>query len=264
MPAMFNVALTADLHYGPRHPAGAAATRDLLADLHTTPPDLLILAGDIGAGDEFERCLEQFESLPCQKALVPGNHDIWVRHEDERGDSLSVYRDHLPRIAAAHGFHYLDNEPLILPDVGLAVVGSINWYDYSWSLDRLPAASADWRERLQTKRFQRGRHNDANYVRWELDDEHFTRDVVATVASNLTRALSWVPAALLVTHHPPFRGLNYPRKEPVDLDGLLWEAFSGNRTLEQLDREPDRSHPVRVLRAYPLRPRIAAWHHPRH
>ncbi len=63
MPAMFTVALTADLHYGTRHPAGAAATRDLLANLHAAPPDLLILAGDIGAGDEFERCLEQFERV---------------------------------------------------------------------------------------------------------------------------------------------------------------------------------------------------------
>lgn len=234
---MFNVALTADLHYGTRHPAGAEATRELIADLYAAPPDLLILAGDIGAGDEFDRCLEQFDRLPCQKALVPGNHDIWVRADDERGDSLAVYREHLPRLAAAHGFHYLDHEPLVLPDIGLAVVGSINWYDYTWAVDRLPALADDWRERLRTKRFLRGRHNDANYVRWELDDERFTRQVVDALSANLARALAWVPAALLVTHHPPFRGLNYPRAEPPNLDGLLWEAFSGNRMLERLIEE---------------------------
>jgi 3',5'-cyclic AMP phosphodiesterase CpdA len=234
---MFTIALTADLHYGPRHPEGVEATRRLAARLREEPADLLILAGDIGAGDEFQRCLELFESLPGQKALVPGNHDIWVRPNDERGDSMRVYREHLPRLSAAHGFHYLDGGPLVLPDVGLAVVGSINWYDYSWAIDRLAAAIPDWKERLRTKRFQRGRHNDANYVRWGLDDAGFTREVVSTLNTHLTRALSWVPAALLVTHHPPFRGLNYPKKEPLDLDALLWEAFSGNAMMERLIAE---------------------------
>src|SRR6266478_4115613 len=140
---MFTIALTADLHYGTRHPAGAKATQALIADLFAEPPDLLVLAGDIGAGDEFERCLDLFTELPSQKALVPGNHDIWVRNDDPRGDSLAVYREHLPRVAAAHGFHYLDHGPLVLPDAGLAVVGSINWYDYSWALDRLPRLAAD-------------------------------------------------------------------------------------------------------------------------
>lgn len=234
---MFRIALTADLHYGTRHTAGADATQALIADLFADPPDLLVLAGDIGAGDEFERCLDLFADLPSQKALVPGNHDIWVRYDDPRGDSLAVYRDYLPRIAAERGFHYLDHGPLVLPDVGLAVVGSINWYDYSWAQDRLPALADDWQDRLRTKRFLRGRHNDANYVRWNTDDETFTREAVAALAAHLKRALKWVPAAMLVTHHPPFRGLNYPKKEPLELDGLLWEAFSGNRALERLLEE---------------------------
>src|SRR5947208_779056 len=134
------VAVTADLHWGTRHPDGMAATRSLAADLYHHPPDLLILAGDIGAGDEFAAGLKLFEHLPCRKALVPGNHDVWVRPDDPRGDSLAVYRDHLPRLAAEHGFHYLDHGPLVLPDAGLAVVGSMSWYDYSWAADRLSAA----------------------------------------------------------------------------------------------------------------------------
>jgi len=231
---MFRIAATADLHYGSRHTAGADATAALAAALASEPPDLFIIAGDIGAGDEFERCLDLFAELPCQKALVPGNHDIWVRSHDPRGDSLAVYREHLPRVAASRGFHYLDNSPLVLPDVGLAVVGSINWYDYSWAVDRLPQAAPDWQDRLITKRFLRGRHNDANFVRWDRSDGQFTKEVVGALAAHLKQALKWVPAALLVTHHPPFRGLNYPKKEPLELDGLLWEAFSGNSGVEKL------------------------------
>ncbi|MDB5311242.1 MAG: hypothetical protein JWO38_5444 [Gemmataceae bacterium] len=231
---MFRVAVTADLHYGPRHQDGADATLALAAELYANPPDLLLLAGDVGAGEDFDRCLGMFADLPCQKALVPGNHDIWVRPDDPRGDSLAVYRDYLPRVAAAHGFHYLDADPLVLPDVGLALVGSMNWYDYSWAADRIPVVADDWQDRLRTKRFTRGRHNDANFVRWEFDDPGFAREAVTTLGGHLRQVLRWVPAAVLVTHHPPFRGLNYPKNEPLDLDGLLWEAFSGNVGVEQL------------------------------
>lgn len=234
---MFRVAVTADLHWGARHPDGAAATRLLAAELDHDPPDLLILAGDIGAGDDFDTCLRLFSGLPCRKALVPGNHDIWVRPDDPRGDSLDVYQQHLPRVAAESGFHYLDHAPLILPEAALAVVGSINWYDYSWAADRLPEVAADWPDRLRTKRFTRGRHNDANFVRWPYDDPGFTREAVATLSAHLRRALTRVPAALLVTHHPPFRALNYPKQEPFGLDELLWEAFSGNDGVERLVAE---------------------------
>jgi predicted phosphohydrolase len=238
------VAVTADLHYGLRHGDGTAATHQLVAELFQDPPDLLILAGDIGAADDFERCLDLFAELPGRKALVPGNHDIWVRSHDPRGDSLAVYREHLPRIAAGRGFHYLDHGPLVLPDLGLAVAGSMNWYDYSWSIDRLPQAAADWRDRLETKRFARGRHNDANFVRWSHSDGSFTREVVSALRTHLQQALEQVPAALLITHHPPFRALNYPKKEPHDLDALLWEAFSGNAGVEFLLREFGERVPV--------------------
>jgi predicted phosphohydrolase len=232
-----HLAITADLHFGPRHSAGRDATLALAADLHHHPPDLFLLAGDIGVEDEFARCLELFETLPCPKALVPGNHDVWVRSDDSRGDSLALYRNHLPRVAADHDFHYLDAAPLLLP--GLAVVGSMNWYDYSWAIDRLREATPDWEERLRTKRFTRGRHNDANFVRWNTDDAEFTREVVAKLAEHLRVAESHGDV-VVVTHHPPFRALNYPRDEPADLDGLLWEAFSGNAACEAILRSSRR------------------------
>lgn len=229
------LAVTADLHYGPRHADGNAATHALAADLFADPPDVLLLAGDIGAGDEFGRCLDLFAGLPCLKALVPGNHDIWVRPDDPRGDSLRVYREHLPREAAARGFHYLDAGPLLLPDAGLAVVGSMNWYDYSWGRDRLrEVAPDDGDDRLRAKRFSRGMHNDANFVRWPFDDAGFTREAVATFAAHLRHALRQVPRAVVVTHHPPARGLLYPNPEPWGLDAALWACFSGNDTLERV------------------------------
>src|SRR5262245_29238868 len=141
------LALTADLHWGVRT-TGDAATRKLVADLAADPPDLLVFAGDVGAGADFGPCLELFAPLPCRKALVPGNHDVWVESHDARGDSLHVYDRHLPAVCAEHGFHYLDHGPLHLPEGGVSLVGSMNWYDYSWSLDELRQAAPDWQERL--------------------------------------------------------------------------------------------------------------------
>jgi len=68
------LAVTADLHWG--HLAGAESTRLLVADLVADPPDVLILAGDLGTGVFFGECLALFDALDCVKGLVPGNHDL--------------------------------------------------------------------------------------------------------------------------------------------------------------------------------------------
>jgi predicted phosphohydrolase len=233
MNARRRLAITADLHWGSRS-RGDDATRLLASHLAADPPDLLVLAGDIGAGERFDECLALFAALPCRKALVPGNHDIWVAADDSRGDSLQVYREHLPAVCASRGFHYLDHGPLVLTDARLAVVGSMNWYDYSWSLERLKQYP-DWEERLRGKRFSRGRHNDAAFVRWPLDDVHFAADVVAALEQHLIEARQRANHVIVVTHHPPFYNLGFPRPQPpTSFDGLLWDALCGNRTLELL------------------------------
>jgi hypothetical protein len=227
------IAVTADLHWGHR-PQGMEATRLLVSFLEADPPDLLVLAGDIGTGALFGDCLAQFHGLSCRKALVPGNHDIWMMAEGER-DSLWLYDDYLPQVATEHGFHYLDDATLLFPEADLAVVGSINWYDYSWALDKLRQRYPDELHRLVEKRFTRGRHNDANFVRWPLDDAGFTQRVVAAFEQQLAGALGQVGRALVVTHHPPFYGVGFPRPvPPTSLDNLLWDAFCGNRGMEEV------------------------------
>ncbi len=229
------IAITADLHFG-QNPRGDIATEQLHDHLLSEPPDLLLLGGDLGTDQHFGECLQLLSDIPCRKALVPGNHDVWVAEQDHRGDSQCVYEHHLPAVAAAFDCHYLDHGPLLLPEHNLAVAGTMNWYDYSWSLEQLRERLPDWQERLRDKRFNRGRHNDARFVRWPFDDVSFTAHAVAAFARHLEQALQQVAQVLVLTHHPAFRGLNYPRQEVTD-DGLLWEAFSGNTSMERVLEE---------------------------
>src|SRR5262249_20733251 len=159
-------------------------------------PDVFILAGDVGTAENFAACLALFQGLPCRKALVPGNHDVWVSRFDVVRDSLILYEQELPQAAAAHGFHYLDAGPLLLPEEALALVGTMNWHDGSWALDTIRRLFPGEEERLHSKRFTRGRHNDANFVRWPTDDAAFTARLVAAFERQLDEALAQVGRAV--------------------------------------------------------------------
>src|SRR5262249_470654 len=131
--------------------------------------------------------------------------------ENAEHDSLDLYQRLLPEASARQGFHYLDGGPLILSEAGLALVGTVNWYDYSWALDGIRRHFPDDEHRLKSKRFTRGRHNDANFVRWPLDDAAFTSLVTAALARHLEQATAGPERLIVVAHHPPFYGLSFPR-----------------------------------------------------
>lgn len=261
MPNSIRIAITADLHWGIR-PTGDEATRQLAAFLRAQPPDALIVAGDIGTTHHFREALDLFADLQCVKALVPGNHDVWVEHNDLRGDSLDVYEQYLPQQCTAAGFHYLDHAPLLLSEE-LSVAGSINWYDYSWSMAALRMLTDDSEQLVKEKRFSRGRHNDARFVRWRHDDRSFTAAVVATLRRQLEELAASSRHVIVVTHHPPMYGLNVDRPQPPStIDSLLWDALCGNRSAEQLlvqhqDRIPfvfcGHTHRARENRLGPIR-----------
>jgi hypothetical protein len=89
--------------------------------------------------------------------------------------------------------------------------------------------------RLRHKLFTRGRHNDARFIRWPLDDVAFTRQVVDALARHMDEALERAAKLVVVAHHPPLYGLGFPREGPPSVpDGLLWDAFCGNRAIEEL------------------------------
>lgn len=237
------IAITADLHWG--LPKCNAANTAVVESLRKNPPDLLLVGGDQGAEFHFSDCLEALATIGCPVGLVAGNHDIWVRAEDARGDSWQVFDHLLPMECARRGFHYLDHGPWVLPAWDLAIVGTMNWYDHSWGREELARRFPKDLWRLEQMCFTRGRHNDRVYVRWPagMSNASVTHDLAARFARHLEKAIGAAGNILVITHHPALPELGFPAAgresatEAPSMDHLLWEAFSGNSQVEQIVRD---------------------------
>jgi 3',5'-cyclic AMP phosphodiesterase CpdA len=73
---MTRIALLADLHFG-SVPDGLAEL--LLEDVTEARPDVVAIAGDLtmaATEEEFEAARNWLSRLPCEKLVVPGNHDV--------------------------------------------------------------------------------------------------------------------------------------------------------------------------------------------
>ncbi len=256
------LAVTADLHWG-LSARGDAATRALAHQVVELVPDAFAIAGDVGEGREFGRCLALFAPLDCSRLLVPGNHDLWNRVPSP-DFSLQLYERELPRLAREAGFRYLDHEPFLWrrdtsgpepqpgpPDPGSgdlsgtssasrllaghaeAVLGSINWYDYSFADPALAKEFPDIRERYRRKLFPGGWHNDGRFVRLGMSDGEFTGRLVDVARWQLGNLPATVARVVMIQHHPPVRQLFYP-SPLTTLDQRFWLAYTGNRRMQRL------------------------------
>ncbi len=73
---MRTIAHLSDLHFGHLDPALLPVLRRTLVDIG---PDLLVVSGDLtqrARREEFEAARQFLESLPFQRLVVPGNHDV--------------------------------------------------------------------------------------------------------------------------------------------------------------------------------------------
>lgn len=221
------LAITADLHWG-HHPGGDQATRELAKKVAELEPDAFAIGGDVGTGDEFSWCLELFAGIAPVLLVVPGNHDLWTSH-----DSLELYEARLPALAAEHGFRYLDHQPYLASGGKLAVVGSMNWYDYSFADPTLEREFPRAREMYRGKLFPHGRHNDGRFVRLGMSDWEFTTRLVDRFSEQLRMLPPEVETVLTLQHHPPVRPLFYPTPLAT-ADQKFWRAYTGNRRMQRV------------------------------
>jgi predicted phosphohydrolase len=227
------ILVTADLHYDIGRSRGPAER--LARDVCAQPADALVLVGDTAGAnlDTFVECLNLFAGFVGRKLLVPGNHCLWCR-EDE--NSLDRYERMLPAAAEEAGFTVLDHHPAAVGGVGL--VGSIGWYDYSFRDESLgvpeafyrakvsPGAAAYLNEPLHQRLIEAHRDElgkrqmalgvrwmDGWYVRLGLDDEEFVDLLADKLARQVASLSPEVRQIIAFVHHLPFREL-VPRNRP--------------------------------------------------
>jgi len=239
---------TADLHYNISR--SKQAVRRLADEMLAAGGDVLILAGDIAGAQltDFEEALYLFADFKGAKLFVPGNHDLWALDGES---SLDRWQRLLPQAAAKYGFTMLDRDPVVLE--GLAFVGSVGWYDYSFRLRELRVPMRFYRAKVgpgAAMGLSRYRHllkdgsdllrrhvgittiwNDGRNVKLPCSDRVFTRHLLQTLQRHLEQVSGEVETIVAAVHHLPHKELVWYRGD----DG--WDfaaAFLGSGRFARL------------------------------
>lgn len=212
-----NIAFTADWHL--EGPVNHTAFHSLVRKLVELEPEIIVVAGDVGEGEAFSTGLEVLGRCKGVKLLVPGNHDLM-------GSSVTGYQrysEELPGLVSAAGFQLLDQQPWIAPDGDLAIVGTMNWFDFTFvEKDRL--TSEEWAECLRP-----GRR--ASEFALGLPDEQFALQLATRCQEQLASLPASVKQTIAVTHYPAVRQMVLNRKPSPQ--GLRFLARCGNTKLER-------------------------------
>lgn len=236
--------LTADLHYN--HRVSRPLADELIERMNDAAAgaaeSTLLVVGDTASGDgpELEACLSRFR-IAGPKLFVAGNHELWTAGDD----SHRLFSEDLPRRVRDCGWHWLEGDPVVLPG-GVAVAGSVGWYDYSFALPFLgiprrfyehkvsPAAAERFTEFAhllertddisEAGREIAARWNDGRHVHLHRSDEQFLAERLAVLERDLETlsAREDVRTIIAAIHHVPFEQLMPPK--PTTITG---RAFAG-------------------------------------
>ena len=218
--------VTADLHFN--HAKSHAVATAAAEEIGRTPGDVLLVVGDTAAGDgdTLERGLAAIH-FDGPKLFVAGNHELWTA----RGDSYRLFHDELPRRVRDAGWQWLEDEPF--ESGGVAIVGSVGWYDYAFAPSDLgvperfyeaktsPGAAerlSEWSHLLGDDVSDAAREivvrwNDGRHVSLGRSDVQFLDERL----DGLRRSLARVTASRVVAavHHVPLAELLPPRRAPA-------------------------------------------------
>lgn len=264
--------ITADLHFG--HARSEPLAVELIDQMNAAGGDVLLVVGDTGAGDgdAVERGLSRFR-FAGPKLFVAGNHELWSRS----ADTLELLRRDLPTRVGGMGWRWLQDEPFTTPGGGLAIVGSVGWYDYSFAVEELGIARRFYEAKVSpgvAARLSANQHliagdeppvamdviarwNDGKFVRLGMTDEAFLALLLEQLEAQLS-ALADVPRVLCAVHHVPFAELLPPRH------GMHWDfarAYLGSEALGRtILRHANVSHVVCGHSHFPAEARIGGVH----
>jgi 3',5'-cyclic AMP phosphodiesterase CpdA len=210
------IAVSSDLHL-PRTPA--EVIEGLVADLVAYAPDVAVLAGDLGeSSQDFEPCLRLFQKLACPVLVLAGNHDVFPG----RAGSRQLWTRVLPETVRRLAFHWLEGEPFVRD--GVAVAGTVAWYDYSAADPAVPASPQDFAREKRS-------FSPDDRIDWPWTDPEFAGMVGRHFLAGLDRleADAAVKQIVVVTHLPILDCQLLPW--PDNPDWGFMRAYFGNLTL---------------------------------
>ena len=218
---MTKIVITSDLHLGI---TSAATISTLVSTIAAEEAVLTVLAGDIGEGlSRFAKCLKLFAQLPGEVAVLAGNHDVWARANYASQD---LWERCLPEVVQTAGMLWL--EDTVWQRDGIAVAGSLAWYDYSAADPTLPPHPPEFFAQMK------GYYNaDARFVHWPWSDQEFAAQLGHALCERLQRleADSSVSSVVVVSHVPLFE--EQMLRKPHDPEWGFSNAYFGNLTLGQ-------------------------------
>jgi predicted phosphohydrolase len=248
------ILLTADLHFN--HAKSRVLAEDVISQINTAGGDILVLIGDTAVADGtlLEECLSRFQ-FSGPKLFVAGNHELWTHGPD----SYSLFTKNLPNRVRNLGWHWLETDPFVTP--GLAIVGSIGWYDYSFAEPSLEIPERFYSAKVSpgaaeilpsfsylfenatdispTAKSIIARWNDGKFIKLGRTDKQFLDEILQRLTTQLHNVEN-IPAVIAAVHHVPFRQLLPPRHS------AQWDfarAFLGSDRLGQLlNSRPNISH----------------------
>ena len=243
--------VTADLHFN--HERGRDAAEAAIEEINRTPGDALLLAGDTSAGDgdALERALGGI-TFAGPKLFLAGNHELWTA----RGDSYALFTEELPRRVRAIGWQWLESDPFEAD--GVAIIGSVGWYDYTFAPSDLDIPQRFYKLKLSPGAAERSsehahlldedvpasardivvRWNDGRHVSLGRSDKAFLDERLDRLAKSLAAVRA--PKIVAAVHHVPFAELLPPRRSPTF--DFVRAYFGSPRIGDVLASDPRVSH----------------------
>jgi hypothetical protein len=217
--AAVKLAITSDLHLPITKDERISA---LGREVRSFEPDALVVAGDLGESlADLKRALHLLrEQVTAPIWVLPGNHDVWARPPH---DSRQLFLEALPAAVRAAGCRWLEGTAFIVK--GVAVAGTIGWYDYSAADPSIQGSALQF---AQQKFHYNG---DALRIDWEWSDPEFAELISVPFLSQLDHLESdpSVQRVVVVTHVPLVEG--QMRRQPDVVRWAFSNAYFGNLTL---------------------------------
>lgn len=210
------LAITSDLYFGV---TPADRLEKLARDMAGFSPDAAVLAGDLAESlSDFTRCLKLFrQALSCPIWVLPGERDFWARPPY---DSSRLWAELIPQAVTGQGCQYLEGKSFV--HNGVAVTGTVGWYDYSSATMAGIVSDMEFAQ-------QKYLHNaDALRIDWEWSDPEFAGLCATPFLATLDHLEqdAGVRKTVVVTHFPILE-----QQLPRDTVKGLASAYLGNLTL---------------------------------